>query len=150
MVMEIVEPKIAPRERVRDRVVARLRSRHLDLALAEGAPAEASAPLALRARHLTRLARRRALADTIVRVLEDGTAHYLRVSAPRSAVQSAADELASLAGHLTEPGPVAPRGVAEALVLLTDGTGPLYNAASAASLRERALSAARNLELAER
>ena len=63
------EEQIAPREGVLDRVSARLRSRQLDEALARGVPPETSARLALRARRLTALSRRRAIADALRRVM---------------------------------------------------------------------------------
>jgi hypothetical protein len=62
-------------------------------------------------------------------------------------VIAASDDLTRLADALATPGPVAPRGVAQAWILLTDGTGPLYNANTTANLRARAASAADNLML---
>lgn len=53
----------------------------------------------------------------------------------------------SNADALFEPGPVAPRGVAQARMLLTDGTGALFNARSDASLRASAVTAIENLRL---
>jgi hypothetical protein len=64
-----------------------------------------------------------------------------------SQVIAASDDLARLADALAIPGPVAARGVAQAWILLTDGTGPLYNPNSTASLRGRAATAADNLHL---
>jgi hypothetical protein len=57
------ELQIAPQENVVARLSARLRSRRLDEALARGTPPETAAPLALRARRLTTLSRRRSIAD---------------------------------------------------------------------------------------
>jgi len=57
-----------------------------------------------------------------------------RVTPNRRAVKSAADELNRLADTLDDPGPVAAQGVAQAWLLLTDGTGPLYNARSRTNL----------------
>jgi hypothetical protein len=145
------EPQIAPQEGVRARLSARLRSRQLDEALAQGTPPETAAPLALRARQLTTLSRRRAIADGLRRAI-----HYTSrgVPAPRALISpgrtqviDASDELIRLADALASPGPVAARGVAQAWILLTDGTGPLYNANSTANLREGAASAADNLRL---
>lgn len=140
---------VADRLRMRDRVTARWRSRRLDLELAAGTPSEASAAIALRARRLTDLSCRRAVADAFDRVVRE--AHqgvrpsHVRVLPSRRRVIAASDELRRLAADLAEPGPVAARGVAQARILLTDGTGALYNPRSPASLRERALSAAANL-----
>jgi hypothetical protein len=62
-------------------------------------------------------------------------------------VVAASDDLNRLADELATPGPVAARGVAQAWILLTDGTGPLYNARSTGNLRTRAASAADHLRL---
>ena len=59
----------------------------------------------------------------------------------------AGEELSTLADALSEPGPVAPRGVAQARMLLTDGTGALFNARSEVSVRASALTAFENLRL---
>jgi hypothetical protein len=75
------------------------------------------------------------------------SASQARISPPRRQVIAASDELIRLADALASPGPVATRGVAQAWILLTDGTGPLYNETSAANLRTRAASAADNLHL---
>jgi hypothetical protein len=63
----------------------------------------------------------------------------------RTRVRSAREELSYLADMLDEPGPVAAGGVAQALLLLTDGTGPLYNPDSRTSLCAGAERAAREL-----
>jgi hypothetical protein len=140
---------IANRPRVRDRVTTRWRSRRLDLALSAGTPAETAAALALRARQLTDLSNRRALATALRRIVrqaqEDAGPSYPRIIPARSRVAAASDELSRLADTLSEPGPVAARGVAQTRILLTDGTGPLYNPGSAASVRASAASAAENL-----
>ena len=140
---------VAERLRVRDRVAARWRTRRLDLALAGGTPAEASAALALRARRLTALSRRRSIADALRRVVrearEGARPSYVRVAPCRRRVAAAGDELSRLADMLAEPGPVAPRGVAQAWMLLTDGTGPVYNPGSPIGLQERAERAAEHL-----
>jgi hypothetical protein len=140
---------VADRLRVRDRVTARWRSRRLDLALAAGASSEAAAVLALRARRITALSRRRSIANALRRVVHEarhGTPpSYVRIMPCRGRVVAASDELSRLAAALAQPGPVAARGVAQAWILLTDGTGPLYSPSSQASLEARAVSAAENL-----
>jgi hypothetical protein len=145
------EVQIAPQDCVVDRLKARLRSRKLDIALARGTPPETAAPLALRARRLTTLSLRRGLADSLRRILRDACwgvpSSRVRISPRLSQVIVASDELIRLADTLASLGPVAPRGVAEAWLLLTDGTGPLYNANSEAELRARAASAANHLRL---
>jgi hypothetical protein len=140
---------VADKPRIRDWFTARWRSRRLDLALASGTPSEAAAVLSLRARRLTDLSRRRSIANAIRRVVreahEGARASYVRIIPCRGRVAAASDELSRLAATLAEPGPVAARGVAQACILLTDGTGPLYNPRSPASLQERAASAVENL-----
>ena len=50
-----------------------------------------------------------------------------------------------LAETLDDPGPVAAGGVAQAWLLLTDGTGPLYNPYNRVNLRTGAARAVREL-----
>jgi hypothetical protein len=45
----------------------------------------------------------------------------------RQAVLPCSEALLGLAERLEQPGPINPCGVARALLLLTDGTGPLYS-----------------------
>jgi hypothetical protein len=142
------EIQIAPPARLRDRLIIGIGPRHLDVALANGVPSETNSVLALRARHLTRQSRRRELAEGIRTVLDRaGRGPSLGISPLGARVTAASDELARLADSLAQPGPVAPRGVAQALLLLTDGTGPLYNPRSGGSVRGQALAAAANLSV---
>jgi hypothetical protein len=60
-------------------------------------------------------------------------------------VRAAREELIRLADTLDEPGPVSAAGVAQAWMLLTDGTGPLYNAESRVTLVAGAARAVREL-----
>jgi hypothetical protein len=149
VVMMPFAPCIAPPERLRDRLVAWLSTRSLDTALASGTPAEADAALALRARRLTTPPRRRKVALAIrhlIREAEGAVApSRLRVSPVPDRVSAASRELRLLAEKLAEPTPVSARGVAETLLLLTDGTGPLYNPRSEGSVRDRAANAAAHL-----
>ena len=142
---------IAERPRLFDRMSARWRHLRLDLALAAGTPAESSAALALRARRLTDLSNRRALAVALRRIVrqarEGQRPSYVKVVPRHSRVVDAGEELSRLADALFEPGPVAPRGVAQARMLLTDGTGALFNARSEVSLRASAVIATENLRL---
>ena len=140
---------VARRPRLRDRLAARLRARRLDRALAEGTPPEASAALALRAHQLTESEQRGSIAQAIRRVVREGhagarpTLGRVMPSWPR--VRAAREELNRLADTHDDPGPVAAGGVAQALLLLTDGTGPLYNPYSRISLCAGAERAAREL-----
>lgn len=145
------EAQFTPYEGVLARLNARLRSHQLDEALARGTQADAAAPLALRARRLTMRSRRRVIADSLRRVIRDTGREvppsHARISPRQAQVIAATSELTQLADALASPAPVAARGVAQAWILLTDGTGPLYNANSTASLRTKAASAADNLRL---
>jgi hypothetical protein len=145
------ELRIAPLEGLAGRLSARLRSRRLDKALARGTPPETAVPLALRARRLTTLSRRRTIAYGLRRVTRDtcrgAPPSRTRISPLLSQVVAASDDLTRLADALASPGPVAARGVAEAWLLLTDGSGPLYNGNSTGNLRARAASAANDLRL---
>ncbi len=139
----------AERPRLRDRLTARWHHRRLDRALAGGVPPEASTALALRAQDLTELGRRQSIAGAIRRVIrEAGEGAPIapgRIRPDRKRVAAAGEELSALADTLAEPGPVAASGVAQAWILLTDGTGPLYNPYSRTSLRAGAARAVREL-----
>ncbi|MBV8219684.1 MAG: hypothetical protein JO325_14555 [Solirubrobacterales bacterium] len=54
----------------------------------------------------------------------------------RRAVLASRESLLGLAERLESPDPVNPCGVARVLVLLTDGTGPLYSRGGGDRLRE--------------
>jgi hypothetical protein len=136
---------------MRDRAVARLRAHRLDLALSAGASPEASAALALRAQRLTSLPHRRLMAETYRRIVREACEGRRRgrvpIAPPRRQVTAARDDLVRLADALAQPGPVAAQGAAQALLLLTDGTGPLYTRRAEANLPAIAGDAARALRL---
>jgi hypothetical protein len=140
---------VARHPRLWDRLAARVRARRLDRALAGGTPPEASAALALRAQQLTEPESRGSIARALRRILRDaqqGSRPALgRVMPSRARVRAAREELSRLADTLEDPGPVDAVGVAQALLLLTDGTGPLYNPDSRASLCAGAERAAQDL-----
>lgn len=142
---------LAGRARIGDRAVARLRCGQLDRALAAGAAPESTAALSLRARRLTALPNRRAIAQTYRRVVREaragGRRSYVQITACKSRVVAASEELGRLADTLAQPGPVAARGAAQAFLLLTDGTGPLYNPKCELSLLACAARAKENLGL---
>jgi len=142
-------PMRAERPSLRARLAVRWHPRRFDRALAGGVPPEASTTLALRAQELTELERRRSIADAIRRVIreprEGAPFAPARIRPDRSRVAAATAELSALADTLAEPGPVTATGVAQAWILLTDGTGPLYNTDSRTSLRAGAARAARDL-----
>jgi hypothetical protein len=142
-------PMHAERPSLRARLAARWRPRRLDRALAGGVPPEASAALALRAQELTELERRNSIAGALRGVLresrEGAPLSPSRIRPDRRRVTAASEELSELADTLADPGPVAAGGVAQAWILLTDGTGPLYNPFSRTSLRAGAARAVRDL-----
>ena len=142
---------VAERARLRDRARVHVSFRQLDEALAEGAPSESSRALALRARQLVARRHRVSLAESYRRLVRDarepGRRSRWRVSPPRAHVTASAEELVRLADALGRPEPVAPRGVAEARLLLVDGTGPLYDAAARGRLSERARRARHHLQV---
>jgi hypothetical protein len=134
---------------LRARLSARWRPRRLDQALAAGVPPEADVALALRAEELTELNRRRSIASALREVVrearEGAPLEPARIRPDRRRVASASEELTALAETLEDPGPVAANGVAQAWILLTDGTGPLYNPYSRTSLCAGAARAAKEL-----
>lgn len=140
---------VAERPRIRDRLAAHFGSRRLDRDLADGIAPETSAALALRAHRLTEPDRRWSIAGSLRRIVRDANQGrrppVARVKPDTRAVMSASEELTALADTLADPGPVAAGGVAQAWILLTDGTGPLYNASSRTSLCAGAARAARDL-----
>jgi hypothetical protein len=142
-------PVVARRPRLSDRLAARWHPRRLDRALAAGTPPEASPALALRAQRLTEPEHRRSIAQALRRILREAHAGYRpalgRVMPSRARVTAAREELIRLADTLDDPGPVTAGGVAQALLLLTDGTGPLYNPSTHSTLRAGASRAAREL-----
>lgn len=140
---------IAKRPRLRDRVAAHIRRRRLDRALAGGIPPETSVALALRAERLTEPEHRRSMAQALRRILREsrdgGRAGPGRVPPSRARVRAAREQLAMLADTLEDPGPVSAGGAAQALMLLTDGTGPLYNPYHRTTLGAGAARAVREL-----
>jgi hypothetical protein len=131
------------------RLAARWHHRRLDRALAGGVPPEASTALALRAQDLTEFERRQSIAGALRQVLREAREGAPiapgRIRPDRRRVAAAREELSALADTLAEPGPVAASGVAQAWILLTDGTGPLYNPDSRTSLCAGAARAVREL-----
>jgi hypothetical protein len=128
-----------------DRIRARCLAARLDGELARGARPELNADLAARAVRLTSMRSRRELARSLQRILAAGlagsrggpmaadpparVASQPHVPIRRDRVSRSASELAELAAHLVQPGPVPARGVAMVYQLLTDGGGPLYRRA---------------------
>lgn len=132
--------------RMRDRAQAHLRSLTLDAELAAGAPVSTDRLRAVRAAMLIAPRLRRQLADGWQLVMQP---RREIVSVRRSEVLAAQDEILELAAALRSAGPVAPRGVAIANLLLTDGTGPLYAPRPGVDLRDQLRIAIRHLRSIE-
>jgi hypothetical protein len=99
----------------------------MDRRLASGRSPDSSAPLALRARELLSLRVREDIASAFERLagpwaVQDTPRHLF---VPVRSYNHASREMAALARRMRS-GPVAVSGVARASLLLTDGTGPLY------------------------
>jgi hypothetical protein len=127
VVSDVLEPR---RVRLRDRLVARLRTYHLDRRLAAGVPPERSAALSLRAARLIHPSMGKALASRLQTIVAEADGRLLpraRIAARRRAVFEAAHELDALARRLAGAEPRAARGVAQARLLLVEGGGPLYS-----------------------
>jgi hypothetical protein len=122
----------------------------LDRELAAGADPAAEARRAYRARQLTEMRTRRRVARGIERVVSQAQRSWRGASSgvplQRRAVLGARPVLLTLARALVTPGTVRARGVASALLLLTDGSGPLYFPADAHALTEAGLAAIAALE----
>ncbi len=108
----------------------------LDQQLAEGFGPDPTEDRALRARQLTEMRARRRLARSLrarVKDAERPAAPRMSAAVPlcRRTVLSWRESLLGLAERLERPEPVNPCGVARVLVLLTDGTGPLYSPGAA-------------------
>jgi hypothetical protein len=142
-------------QRVRplDRVRARLLARALDRALAAGAPSESEAAVALRARRLTEISKRAELARTLSQLVNrarQASSPTSQAPIARRAVLSATEELSELASELVAPGPVGAGGVAQVQLLISDGTGPLYNPQSGIDLTTAVRRAIEALQLYRR
>jgi len=135
---------------LRDRVRVRLRAVTLDRLLADGAPPEASAALALHATRVYKPAQRRLLARSLSRIACSSDSQPGRLGAPlcREAIVRARPEIEAVAERLRTDGPVSVRGVAHIRLLLADGSGPLYGVSRPEQLRRELRSALVALDLA--
>ena len=135
--------------RLIDRIRARLCGRKLDLALAGGASPESSVALALRAQCLVQPVVRGELARSLERTLacHSGKALSGRIGVCGRRVADARRELETVVERLSAPAPVAAAGVARIRVLLSDGSGPLYQERSGVDLRSELIEAASALDL---
>ena len=128
----------------------RWRASTLDARLAAGHPAEADLRTAMRASLLVEAAKRYELAECWQNLLgraarvRSGTGS--RVPLRRSRVLAADADIRRMIVALGVSGPVPARGVAIASTLLSNGTGPLYNARSGLDLRDAVRDAIRHLD----
>jgi hypothetical protein len=116
---------------------AYLRSARLDRELAAGVPVGASQVLVVHARTLARRSEREQLGRQLRRIVREAhapTRRRMRVPIARERVLGAEQELALLASRLESSRAVAVTGLAKVRVLLRDGSGPLYYAASSGDL----------------
>ena len=121
---------LPPRPR-RSPMLARLLAPWLDARLARGGAPGSGRLLAARAADLVGHVQRRALADAwdalLVRAAQPGSPVDPRVPLAHEDIRAASGEIAELAAALRAPSMVDARDVARARILLTDGTGPLYD-----------------------
>lgn len=119
-----------PSPTLRLRLHVGLHRNRLDRDLASGGNPEAGPELAFRARQLANPRKRRQIAKGLrgsVREAEAPRSPFgSAVPTRRDTTPAVRSALLGLAERLEGPLPVNPRGVALALALLTDGTGPLY------------------------
>jgi len=121
---------------------AHLRGHHLDRELAAGVETWRTPVHAARSIQLTSTAMRDRLARSLDQVLQDADASpraslSIVVHACREAVIQVRPAIVSIADRLRSDEPLAARGVAALLDLLTDGGGPLYVHADPRALEQR-------------
>jgi hypothetical protein len=134
-------PRGEPRPGVRDMVVVGLHRWRLDRELADGRAPGGSGERALRARQLGSARSRRQLANALRGVVADAhrpAATMLRSAVPvcRRSVVPLGEALHGLADRFDQEGSLNPCGLARARVLVTDGSGPLYNPVPARTLED--------------
>jgi hypothetical protein len=133
-----------------DRLIVRLGAAALDARLAAGHPVEADRRLAMRANQLVEPATRRELADSwrgvLGRAARVRTQTDPRVPLQRSRVLAVDAAIRRMIVALQAAAPIPARGVAIASALISDGTGPLYNARSELNLGAAVRDAIRHLD----
>jgi len=133
---------------LRERVAARVLGASLDRQLAAGCPARSEPVLAARARRLVSPAARRQIIRGWNNVLRQAGRPPFMPRPPlcRDKIIAAEPDVRYLLALLAGPRPVAARGAAMAMVLLTDGTGPVHNHRSPVSLAAAVREAIRQLD----
>jgi len=144
---DVVEPRPV---RLRDRIEARVRTHHLDRQLASGVPPERGAALSLRARRLVDPAFGARVAHRLHAIAREAVLRRVpraQIAVRLAAVAELSAEFDELARRLLDPRPLAVRGVAQVLVLLGEGSGPLYSARAGEDLGAAVRRARAALEL---
>jgi hypothetical protein len=121
------------------RLWVKLHRHRLDHQLADGLDPLDLTERALRATQLAAMPAQRRTARSLRRVVKEagrptGLALEATIPVSQRAVLTWRQGLLGLADRLERPEPVNPCGVARALVLLTDGVGPLYDPGAARSM----------------
>ena len=116
----------------RQRLQARLLGDRLDRELASGVRPETDPVLMLRAARISSPRSRRELASLALETRDTRFAAQSMVLLPR--VRKARREFEELLERLEAPAPLPARGMAAVMLLLRDGSGPLYRAESRQSL----------------
>lgn len=122
----VVPRRVVPLDRLRARLVAH----RLTAELARGVSPDGSVVHSLRAQRLVDPRHRRRLARALLTRAGEATrepAHAVsRSGRARTVVHAAEPEVRALADALLRSAPLAPRGIAMAHLLVTDGLGPLH------------------------
>ena len=130
--------------------MAKARSLTLDAELAEGHAPDTDRLRMVRAEVLTaplvRLELAKAWGGVLARSTRPASVGPARIPLQYQQVRAAEAGIRRLATGLRSPGAVNVQGVAMASLLLTDGTGPLYNPARSADLRGEVEAAADHLD----
>jgi hypothetical protein len=137
-------------QRRTDTLLARVKAGSLDAQLASGRPPEQTRLLTVRAAKLVTSPSREALAawwvEVVSRALHQQQPTATRVPVSSARILAAEAAIRDLVDALQSPEPVAARGVAEARLLLRDGTGPVYNTRSSRDLATAVRVAFQHLE----
>jgi hypothetical protein len=138
------------RRPVRSALLAWWHALELDRQLAAGADPRSGAVLAMRARRITASRSRRrisaGLAGALSRAQGGHPGFTAAVRSDAREVLAARTVLTALAARLRAPESVAPQGAAMLLMLLTDGSSPLYRPGEPGALGSRLRAAAAALE----
>jgi hypothetical protein len=149
-------PRLRPGlwRRIRLAWIASWRAASLDRKLAAGTIPLNGSALAIRARRITSRRGRKRVADGLMRASRDAgtvTAGFTAAIPPDQREVLAADTvLTAIDRRLRAPEPVTPRGMAQLLLLLTDGESPLYRRSEPGGFGSRLRAAAAALEPADR